>query len=113
MKTKSKLKNKQRKTYKKSRSFSNKSRSRSNQYRKLRRKMKGGAPWRLTVDSYTELQKYLDNNKSWITPNTRIWVVKNTDNQALYESNSKDILESLYDHGITPQNINEYSFNIL
>jgi hypothetical protein len=74
---------------------------------------KGGAPWRLTVNSYNELQNYLNNNTSWITPNTRIWVVKNTENQALYESNSKDILESLYDHGITPQNISEYSFNIL
>jgi len=82
---------------------------------KFRRKYikKGGAPWRLTVNSFTELQQYLDNNKSWITPNTRIWVVKNTYNQALYESNPKDILESLYDHGITPSNISEYSFNIL
>ena len=74
---------------------------------------KGGAPWRLTVNSYNELQNYLNNNKSWITPNTQIWVVKNTDNQALYESNANGILESLYDYGITPQNISEYSFNIL
>lgn len=91
--------------------------------RKIKRKIKtrskrkyfkkGGAPWRLTVNSYNELQKYLNNNTSWITPDTRIWVVKNTDNQALYESNSKDILESLFDHGITPQNISDYSFNIL
>ena len=65
------------------------------------------------VNSYNELQNYLINNKSWITPDTRIWVVKNTHNQALYESNPNAILESLYDYGITPQNISEYSFNIL
>jgi hypothetical protein len=82
-------------------------------YKSRSRSRKGGAPWRLSVNSYTELQKYLDNNKSWITPNTRIWIVKNTDNKALYESNTKDLLESLYDHGITPENISEYSFNIL
>lgn len=74
---------------------------------------KGGAPLRESFNSYTELQKYLDNNTSWIKPDTRIWIVKNGENNALYESNAKNVLESLYDYGITHQNINEYSFNIL
>ena len=74
---------------------------------------KGGAPLRESFNSYTELQKYLDNNTSWINSHTRIWIVKKGENNALYESNTKDILESLYDHGITSQNINEYWFNIL
>lgn len=98
----------------KNKSRSNKLRSNKSNKAKSRKYMKkGGAPWRLSVNSYTELQQYLDNNKSWINPDTRIWVVKNTNNNALYESNSRDIVESLHDHGITHQNISEYSFNIL
>lgn len=74
-----------------------------------RRNKKGGAPERISVDSYTEL-----NRKIQGFPNdSRIWIVKKGENNALYESNKKDILESLYDHGITNDNINNYDFNIL
>ena len=74
-----------------------------------RKYRKGGAPERITVNSYSELSNKLKN-----FPNdSRIWIVPKNANNALYESNKNDILESLYEHGITNENINQYDFNIL
>jgi hypothetical protein len=76
---------------------------------KYKRNSKGGAPERITVNSYSELSNKIKN-----FPNdSRIWVVPKNANNALYESNKNEILESLYDHGITNDNINKYEFNIL
>jgi len=90
--------------------------SRKNKFRKTRknrtmkgRNKKGGAPERISVESYTDLNKKLQE-----FPNdSRIWIVKKGENNALYESNKNEILESLFNHGITNDNINNYDFNVL
>ena len=69
----------------------------------------GGAPERISANSYTELYNKLQN----FPDDIRIWIVKKNNNNALYESNKMNILESLYDKGITNENINEYEFNVL
>jgi hypothetical protein len=86
-------------------------RTRTRKYGKksLKRKVKGGAPNRVTVDSYMELGNIIKN----IPDDSRIWIVKKGENKSLYESNKKNIIESLYSHGITKDNISNYEFNIL
>ena len=76
---------------------------------KITRKRKGGAPYRLSVRSLTELAQQIRN----LPNDSRIWIVKNGENNALYESNKNDLLESLFDKGITNENIKDYDFNIL
>ena len=76
---------------------------------KYKRNIKGGAPERITVNSYTELSNKIKNYPS----DSRIWIVLKNTNNALYETNKNALLESLYDYGITNDNINEYDFNIL
>jgi hypothetical protein len=99
-KSKKSYKNKSKKSYKKT----NKSKK---SYKS--KKVKGGAPNRVTVNSYMELANIIKN----IPDGSRIWVVKKGEHYSLYESNKKDIIESLYSHGITKDNISEFDFNIL
>jgi hypothetical protein len=96
-------KNKKQIKYKK-----NKTIKRNKKYR-IRRNRKGGAPERITANSYTELSNKIKNFPDGI----RIWIVPKNANNALYETNKNNILESLYENGITNDNINEYDFNIL
>jgi len=107
MKIKNKIKIKS-KSKNKSKSKS-KSKSKKNKNKKFSRNQKGAAPWRISVHSYNELNNIIKN----IPNDSRIWIVKNGENNSIYESNKKNLLESLFDNGITNNNISDYTFNIL